>query len=462
MNEYHRKFLKDSERVAFDTHHRDIIRYNMSKYEAAVENGKLQFFDLELARKRAAYIKRKTIGNLDKYLEEFETNFIKNGGKVIWAVDNNEATTEIIKIVKARSTKTVVKSKSMTTEEIGINKLLEETGAEVIETDLGEYIVQLAGERPYHIVTPAMHKSCKEIAGLFNKKFGTPPDSSATYLSNYVRDLLRTKFTSAGIGITGANFLLADIGGVAVTENEGNALMSTSFPSVHIVLAGIEKIIPSMEDLNILWSLLSSFGTGQKITAYNTIFTGPRKDGEFDGPDQMFVILLDNNRTKLLSQNNLYEALCCIRCGSCLNACPVYRNIGGYTYDSVYGGPIGSIITPYLYGLEKYKHLSFASSLCGKFNEECPVKIDIQRLLLLNRQTFIENGMTEKKEIRVINYWKKAMLNRRFLNLFGRPLKNAGMKLFVKKAWGKRRKLPRFQESSFNRQWKAYIKKIVY
>jgi L-lactate dehydrogenase complex protein LldF len=273
----------------------------------------------------------------------------------------------------------------MVTEEIKLNAFLEKNGVESLETDLGEYIVQLAGQHPYHIVTPAMHMSKEDVAELFTKKFDLKPNSTPEEITSFVRGLLREKFYNAEVGITGANFLVAETGSVCLTENEGNALMSVSFPKVHIVVAGIEKLIPRLSDLDLFWPLLATHGTGQNITVYNSIISGPRQDDESDGPDEMYVILLDNNRTELLGKKNQRRSLTCIRCGACLNACPVYKNIGGHAYGTTYSGPIGSVITPWLAGMKEFKHLSYASSLCGSCTEVCPVKVNLHELLLYNR-----------------------------------------------------------------------------
>ena len=339
MSDSFQKFVKDAETKSFDREHRKKIEFNISQYKKTVQIGKRQYNSLEMASQRAAHIKSKVIENLDKYLIEFEANFTKRGGKVIWAQDTDEAIKKILSIFKRIKGKTVVKSKSMTTEELDFNEAMETNNIEPVETDLGEYIVQLAGEKPYHIVTPAMHKSKEDVAELFNREKATPIDSTPQDIAAYVRKVLRRKFVSSDVGVTGANFLIADRGAIAITENEGNALMTVSFPKVHIVIAGIEKIIPMMKDLGLFWPLLSTYGTGQNITVYNSILTGPRKEGETDGPDEMHVVLLDNGRTELLGKPEQRKALTCIRCGACLNGCPVYKSIGGHTYGTAYSGP---------------------------------------------------------------------------------------------------------------------------
>jgi L-lactate dehydrogenase complex protein LldF len=453
MSEYAKKFNQDAEKIAFDKEHRKRINFNIGKYDAAVVNGKRQFSNLEKARKRVANIKHKAIENLDKYLNEFETNFERNGGKVIWAQNADEAVGEILKLMEKHEIKMVVKSKSMITEELELNEALEKANVESVETDLGEYIVQVAGEKPYHIVTPAMHKSKEDIADLFHKKFGTPENSTPEELTNFVRGKLREKFMEAGAGITGANFLIADTGSIALTENEGNGMMSFSFPKIHIAVAGIEKMIPSFRDMHLIWPMLAAHGTGQNLTVYNSIVSGPRQTGEIDGPTEMYVVLLDNGRTELLKHPRQRRALSCIKCGACLNACPVYKNIGGYTYNTTYSGPIGAVITPHLREMKNFKHLSYASSLCGKCTEVCPVKINLHELLLYNRNESVISGMTTRTERFAQKMAKKGLSNRWMMDFGGGGLKNTAMKLFMKKHWGPRRTLPEFAPKSFKQLW---------
>lgn len=398
--------------------------------------------------------------NLDKFLPEFESNFQRRGGKVIWANDMQEAQAEILNIIRRANARTVIKSKSMTTEEIHLNHFLEENGIESLESDLGEFIVQLLGQKPYHIVTPAMHLSKEDIAKLFNEKFGTVPDATPEQLTMKARELLREKYTTADVGITGANFLIADTGSIGLTENEGNARLTTTFPKIHIAIAGIEKVIPSMSDLDLFLPLLATHGTGQNLTVYNSILSGPRQENETDGPEEMYVILLDNGRTNLLAEKEQRQGLYCIRCGACLNACPVYKNIGGHTYETTYSGPIGSIITPHLQGMEEFKHLSYASSLCGKCTEVCPVKIDIHKMLLLNRRDSVAKGLAPKIEVLGWKGWKQAMLRRSWIDYVGGKFKNILLKTFFKGSWGKNRELPSVAPKSFSKQWKEGKRKL--
>lgn len=445
-------FLQKSEEIAFDLKHRATIKFNISKYDVAVDRGMKRYSNLELAKARASYVKSKAVNNLHDYLLEFEKNSIANGASVIWAEDEAQAIAAIQTIMVENKAKTVVKSKSMTTEEIELNHHLEQMGVESLETDLGEYIVQLAGEKPYHIVTPCMHKSRHDIAELFTQKFNTPEGSAPEYLTQFVREKLREKFTRADVGITGANFLVADVGGICLTENEGNALMSVSFPKVHVVIAGIEKIIPKMTDLGLMWPILAAHGTGQQISVYNSLITGPRKEGEADGPEKMIVILLDNKRTSLYQNDDQYEALKCIRCGACLNACPVYKNIGGYTYDATYSGPIGSVITPFLKGKDEYNHLSSACSVCGKCTEVCPVKIPLHHMLLINRRDAVRAHQSDFVWNSGMKAYAYAFSKRARLDLVGGKTKNLLASLGAN-ALGDKKQLPKLADQSFSKQW---------
>ncbi len=457
MTDTAKTFIAKSTIKAADLDHRRKINFNIGKYNSKVPEGKEQFANVHLARERAKNAKWRAIETLDERLEEFELNFTKRGGKVIWAENTQQAIEEILAICTAKNCKKLVKSKSMVTEEIHLNHALEQNGIESVETDLGEYIQQLDGEAPYHIVTPAMHKNKEDVAKLFHEKLGTSINLTPEELTLVARNILREKYIEAEVGVTGANFIISDIGAVAITENEGNARLSCAFPKTHIVIVGIEKMIPSLTDLGLFWPLLSTFGTGQKVTVYNTIVAGPRQPSETDGPEEMYVILLDNGRTNILQNPRQRESLYCIRCGACLNACPVYKNIGGHTYGATYSGPIGSVITPNLQGMEDFKHLSYASSLCGACTEVCAVKINLHELLLDNRHQSVEEGLNSFSEKMAWKIWKLSSLNRGMMNMGNGPLKNKVVNgLF--KGWKQHRSDLHFSPKTFNEMWKERFK----
>ena len=449
---YASSFDTKSSKKAVDLEHRRKLNFNISKYNAVVPKGKAQFPDLTRVRELAKNKKWEAIEHLDLYLTQFEDQITKRGAKVFWAEDSEQALNFIGELCKEKECKSVVKSKSMVTEEIHLNDYLTSIGVESVETDLCEYIQQMDGEAPYHIVTPAMHKSKEDVAKLFNEHLGTDISLTPEQLTLVARKNLRDKYVQAEIGITGANFILSDIGGIALTENEGNARLSVAWPKTHVVIVGIEKTIPSMNDLGLFWPLLATYGTGQQITVYNSIITGPRQPGEVDGPEEMYVILLDNGRTDLLSNAKAREALYCIRCGACLNACPVYKNIGGHAYDTTYSGPIGSVITPHLRGMHDYKHLSYASSLCGNCTEVCPVKINIHELLLENRRESVVAGESDFAEKFAWKMWKNASLSRMMMNQGNATIKNWVInKMF--KGWSNQRAPLEFPKKTFNQLW---------
>jgi L-lactate dehydrogenase complex protein LldF len=445
-------FVAKSTVKAADLEHRRKINFNIGRYNAAVPLGKQQFADLETARQQAKNIKWSAIEHLDQHLLAFEKNIEARGGKVLWAATVAEAQQHIIDICRRVNCTTLVKSKSMVTEEIHLNQFLSEQGIDSIETDLGEYIQQLDGEAPYHIVTPAMHKSKEDVARLFASKLGTEPNLTPEQLTQVARHKLRRKYLEAQVGVTGANFLVADTGSIAITENEGNGRLSCAFAPVHIAVVGIEKVIPKLADLQLLWPLLSTYGTGQSLTVYNSLLSGPRRQNEPDGPNEMYVILLDNGRTNLLADAKSREALFCIRCGSCLNACPIYKNIGGHSYDTTYSGPIGSVITPWLQGMHQYKHLSNASSLCGNCTAVCPVRINLHELLLHNRHQAVVQGESTLAERLAWKAWQLASLNRGIMNLANGKMKNFVVgKAFT--AWQKHHSALQFAPQSFNQLW---------
>jgi L-lactate dehydrogenase complex protein LldF len=445
-------FKTESEKVGFDLKQRKIINHNIGKYTVAVEKGKNYFSSLQNAKDQASNIKDYVVNNLDQLLTRFEKKARKNNMEVLWAEKAQDVIGHVKRIAESQDAKLVVKTKSMVSEELELNKHLKEAGIESLETDLGEFIVQTADEKPYHILTPAMHKSKEDVAKLFNEKFGTNPEATPNELTAYVRKFLREQFMKADIGITGANFLIADTGSVALTENEGNGLMTASWPKTLIIIAGIEKVLPGIEDLELFWPLVSVMGTGQYLTAYNSLISGPKDHPDKDGPEKVFLILFDGGRSRLYDEDDHYEALKCIRCGACLNYCPVYKNIGGFTYNTVYTGPIGSVISKYLDDSQDTGFLNFASSLCGKCTEVCPVKIPLHDLLLLNRSKMVENGESAAAEKLGMKYFKKIMLKRKKLDRISAGMKNFGMNTFGSKLWGKRRSALVFSKKSFSQK----------
>ena len=373
----------------------------------------------EVLRRLAAHIKDHTLAVLDRYLEQFEAAVRARGGVVHWAADAAEAQRTIIDLLRALGVHQVVKSKSMVTEEIGLNAALEAAGVRVVETDLGEYVLQLAGEAPSHLIAPMIHKPIEAVSELFAVALGAPRYERAEDLNRVARAALRREFLAADAGITGVNFAVAETGTLVIVENEGNARLVTSCPRVHVAVLGIEKLLPRLADLGVFLRLLARSATGQRASVYVSLLTGPRRSGEADGPDELHVVLVDNGRTRLLADPDLREALRCIRCSACLNVCPVFERAGGHAYGSVYAGPIGAVLTPALWGLRPARELPFASTLCGACGEVCPVSIDLPRLLLELRARVVREGLVGRPDRLFARLWTLVMRSPTRLTLFG-------------------------------------------
>lgn len=409
-------------------------------------------------RNAAEQIKTFAVANLDKLLVQFEQNITARGAAVLWAETAEEANRLVLDIARRHNVKTVVKGKSMVSEEMELNHAFQSAGIRAMETDLGEYIVQLAGQRPTHIVTPALHLSAEDVGKLFEEKLGEPFSAEHEHLTNIARRHLREEYLKADMGMSGCNFAVADTGTLAVVENEGNVGLSTSTPPVHVALVGIEKMLPSIDYLPVFLNLLARVGTGQKLTSYTHLIHGATPGKE------LYVILLDNGRTKILQDPAARKALTCIRCGMCLNVCPVYRRVGGWAYGWVYPGPIGSIITPHLVGLKQAGTLPFASSLCGACSEVCPVKVDISHQLVHLRHRAVNEPSPANSLIDRItwNVWAWAMCGPVRYSLAAWAMR-VGMRiiglvprsLHVDKlrAWTRGRELPPLSGPAFRTRW---------
>ncbi len=456
------KFHGDSRRMSRDLGHRARVGTAMGKYDSVRQGTQGKFQDWQAARQAASDTKYDAVNYLDQYLEEFARNTEARGTQVFWAATAEDACEYILDLCRRVQAKELIKSKTMTSEEIHLNRALEAAGYGVVESDLGEYIVQLRGEAPYHLVFPAMHLSRGEISETFTKELGTPPSDSPEALTMIARGVMREKYLSADIGISGANFAVAETGMISITENEGNARLTTSVPRIHIALLGIEKILPKLSDLALFLPMLATAGTGQALTCYNSLIGGPRAAGEADGPDEFHVVLLDNGRTALLADPEQRDALHCIRCGACLNVCPVFKNIGGHSYGTTYQGPIGSVITPHLSGLHEWKHLSAASTLCGACTETCPVGIDLHHHLLHNRRNAAAAAPDplEQKAFRAFAFlMTHPTLYRLALRLapFVQPLHRlvSGRKGDPLYGWTQSRDFPDVQPRTFKDYWAA-------
>ena len=403
-------------------------------------------------RSQARAIKDEALLHLDRYLEEFVRNAESRGAKVHWARDAAEANEIICRLAKDGQARTIVKSKSMTTEETHLNDALEAAGIQVVETDLGEYIIQLAEETPSHIIAPAIHKTRHQVAELFTSELGMPPTDDISQMTRTARATLRDRFAAADVGISGVNFGVAETGTIVIVENEGNIRLTTSLPRMHVAVMGIEKVIPRFADLDVFLKLLPRSATGQRSSSYQSFITGVKRQTTDEGPEELHIVLLDNGRSRMLAHPVTRQSLACIRCGACLNACPVYQQIGGHAYGSVYPGPIGAVITPQLMGIEKTSQLPFASSLCGACREVCPVKIDIPRLLLHLRSEIAprKGSLAERLAFKM---WARVMTNPtlyRLSSVAGRIVQRV---IPISRAWTSGRDLRPIESKSFHELW---------
>lgn len=466
----------ENARVALaDTQLRGALRKATSQFGKRRLEAANSLNNWEELRTEARAIKDETLRNLDKYLEAFVSKAGARGVQFHWATNAEAANAIIAGLISEREARIVVKSKSMTTEETHLNEALEKTGVQVVETDLGEYIIQLAHETPSHIIAPAIHKTRQQIAELFTSELGSAPTDDIAELTSIARRTLRDRFAAADVGISGVNFGIAETGTILLVENEGNIRLTTSLPRLHIAVMGIEKLLPRFADLDVFLKLLPRSGTGQRLATYQSFITGVKRSPEDEGPEEVHVVLLDNGRSRMLAHPVTRQSLACIRCGACLNSCPVYQQIGGHAYGSVYPGPIGSVITPQLIGLQKAAQLPYASSLCGACREVCPVKIDIPRLLLHLRGEITEGrsgetgGGKNPGERFAFKVWARIMTSVRLYKIsarLGRILqrvivrngtisdKPAALLTGPVSAWTAGRDLRPLESTSFRERWR--------
>ncbi len=466
MNEYarheHHDFIAAADQALTDVPLQAALVRLTGTLLTANRRGYAALADSDQLREHAKRVKEHTLAHLDKYLEQLEASVHKAGGHVYWAGTAEEARQIVLEIADQNNCKRAVKSKSMTSEEIHLNRALEGAGIAVTETDFGEYILQLAGERPSHLVAPAVHHTRESIARILSRQASEPLADDARALAMTGRRLLRDEFYRANLGITGANFAVAETGTIVLVTNEGNARLTTTCPRVHIALMGMEKVIPRLVDLPVFLKLLARAATGQTLSVYTTLITGPRREHELDGPEEFHLVILDNGRSKILA-TPFRESLQCIRCGACLNACPVYRRIGGHAYGGVYSGPIGSILTPLFDSVSDNPHLPHASSLCGACQAACPVKINIPRMLIGLRE-LQHHAKHNRWEGLTYWIWKEVFrrpwlyrLALRFARLVLRPLARDGWLRHLPgpgAGWTAARDFPIPAARPFRKQWK--------
>ena len=447
-------FLKQGERAHWHDQALWYVREKRDRMAASVP-------DWEDLRETAQAIKRHALANLSRYLEEFERNAAARGANVHYALDAAEHNRIVLEILKGRKARLVAKSKSMLSEECGLNEFLAQNGIEVVETDLAERIIQLAGERPSHIVLPSIHIRKEEVGDIFHEHLGTEKgESDPTRLTRAARTHLREKFLAAEAGISGVNFAVAETGAVVICTNEGNADLGNALPDLYIAVMGVEKVIPKTKDLSVFLRLLSRSATGQPISAYTSLLLGPRPGQE------MHIVIVDNGRSEILRRERFYKAALCIRCGACLNTCPVYRRSGGHSYNFVIPGPIGTILDMHR-DLKKYKDMPYASTLCGSCTAVCPVKIDIHRQIVLWRNEVVKAGYLGKAKSVALKTATLGMKSTRLFRTGGWTVRKLLRILppFVFNnrltIWGKSRDLPKMPAQSFRAEYRAYSRRMT-
>ena len=443
--------FKEGCELAFDAEHWQKINYSTGCYENNFIKGKENYRNLDLEKQRAYTLRNKSLLGLEKLLVDFETHFNDNGGKVLWARNADDALTMIFDIICKEKTNAIMRSNSMVLDEIELNGFLERKNVRVVETEVARFILQKGNKKSYHPLSPSIHLSKEESNAILTESYKLKSDSTIKQMVNFVRHEVGIETKEIPICITGANFLLSDSGGVVLTENEGNILKSTSLAKIHIVVAGIAKVIPSIDDLSVLLPLLSLHTNGQSMASCNSITFGPAKTG--NGPEQMYVILLDNNRTELLSHEKQRKVMSCIHCGACISVCPVYKNIGGYSYGSKHIGPVGMVMTPLMEGMEEYNYLNAACTLCGKCTDICPVKIPLDDLIIENRHLAIteKTGNGRYDALLKSMIWHCKSRKKMDSALFFKKLQ---MKRLFNSLWGNERPMPEFASKSFSQQWR--------
>lgn len=446
MSERNIKFKNDCN-IAFNEEHWQKMNYNTGCYEKRFANSQDHYDNLELERQRAYQLRNKSLLNMEKLLVDFETRFTENGGNVLWARDENDAQEMIWEIVNKRDNQGVIRSNSAILDEIKLDELFAEKKFPYYESSIARFILKIANQAPYHPVYHTLNFSKEEINGVLNERYKLKLGSSSKQMISFIRHQINQNLKKIDICITGANFLLSDVGGVVLVENEGNILKSCTSAKIHIVVAGIDKVISSVEDLSIVLPLLSAYANGHGMTAVNSITVGPSKNRQ--GPEQMYVILLDNNRTNILENEVIRQSLSCIHCGACISVCPIYKNIGGNTYNTPYIGPIGSVMAPLMFGLEEYQHLAYLCSLCGRCTEMCPVKIPIENLIIENRRLIAEKRVGNAKYEALVKSMISHCKSRKKMDC-PQWLKRIEVKQLVSKSAFTKRTMPDLALKSFN------------
>ena len=452
MNDNGVIFNQNAKKIAFDDEHYEKM---MSRYDFFMQNIKNRannYSNLNLEKERAFNIRSKAFKKLDKLLVDFDTNFSKNGGKLLWANDSDDAKKMIYNILNQDRVDQVIKTKSSTLEEIGLSSYLEMKKIKVVDTNIGDFICNVFEERPYNTKLSAIHKSTEQVAEMYSYKFELKENCNAKQLTNYTKNILKKEISEAKALITGANFLVSNTGTIVLTENEGNILKSSSYSPIHIIVAGIDKLITSMEELGVLLPLSSLYDVNKNIASLYSFINSPLNRD--DNNQKLYLILLNNNRTELLSKDKQRSILSCIQCGACIEVCPIYNTIGGHTYQEYNPGPVGSIAMPILKGMEDTSHFCSLCTLCGRCSEICPVNIPLKDLFIENRKDLLKEDKSLVGEKNFFNNLMKKMSNRKNLDKQGSTFKDMGLNFFIKKKWGNKRELPKFAKESFSQYWK--------
>lgn len=450
MNDNGNFFNQNAKKIAFDDEHYENM---MSRYDFFMQNVKNRsnyYSNIDLEKQRAFNIRSKAFKKLDKLLVDFDTNFTKNGGNLLWANDSDEARKMIYNILSQNKVKKIVKTKSSTIEEIDLSSYLELKKIKVVDTNIGDFVCGAFNERPYSFKSSAAHKTTSQIADLYTSKFGIKENCNTRQLTVFTKNTLRNDVYKPEALITGANFLVSNTGTVVFTENEGNILKSSTFSPIHIIVAGIDKMITSMDELGVLLPLSSLYDSGNNISSLYSFVNKPLTYE--DKVQKLYLIILNNNRTNILSKDKQRNILLCIQCGACLEVCPIYNTVGGHTYEEYNPGPVGSISLPMLKNLEETSHFCSLCTLCGRCSEICPVNIPLKDLFLENRKDLIKADKSLVGERNFFNSLMKKMINRK--NLDKSSFKDMELSYHIKKKWGSKRELPKFAKESFSEYWR--------
>ena len=451
MNDKGVVFNQNAKNIAFDDEHYEMMMTRYQQFMHNNENYTNHYSDLELEKQRAFNIRIKALKKLDKLLVDFETNFTQNGGKILWANNADDAKQMIYNILNQEKVKKIVKTKSSTIEEIGLTSYLEMKKVKVVETNVGDFVCHLFNERPYDQHSSAAHKTTSQVADLYTEKFGIKENCNAKQLTVCTKQLLKNDMLNPDALVTGANFLVSNTGTVVLTENEGNILKSSAFAPIHIVVAGIDKLITSIDELSVLLPLSSFYEVNRNSSFYNFV-NKPRTEG--DKLQKLFLILLNNDRTNVLAKEKQRAILSCIQCGACVQVCPIYNTVGGHIYDNCLPGPVGSIISPITKGMEDSAHFCSLCTSCGRCDEVCPVNISLKDFFLENRKDLVKEDKSLIGEKGFLSYLVKKMSNRKNLDKHGSTLKDIELNYHIKKKWGNKRELPKFAKESFSEYWK--------